>query len=348
MANQKSLSNEEIASFFRQTSMLFTAGIGPRDAMQILLNDSKNEKGKELITQIRDICRKGETFSTALSETGVFPEYVINMIALGEESGKTDTCMNALAEFYEKEQAISESLRGALTYPVVMLVMMLVVIIVLVGKVMPIFQQVFNELGTDMTGIAGSMLRVGQALNNYSIVFLIILAVLVLFYVFANHTPAGKKLSHAFLINFPLTKSFYESVACERFASSLAIAISSGMDTFSGLDMAKKMVEHPRMAQKIDVCKEKIREGSNFSEALSSADIFSNLYSQMVSVGFTSGNPDTVLIQIADSYEKQSSKKIQSILSVLEPTLVIILSLIVGMILLSVILPLMGIMSSIG
>ncbi len=348
MANQKSLSNEEIASFFRQTSMLFTAGIGPRDAMQILLNDSKNEKGKELITQIRDICRKGETFSTALSETGVFPEYVINMIALGEESGKTDTCMNALAEFYEKEQAISESLRGALTYPVVMLVMMLVVIIVLVGKVMPIFQQVFNELGTDMTGIAGSMLRVGQALNNYSIVFLIILAVLVLFYVFANHTPAGKKLSHAFLINFPLTKSFYESVACERFASSLAIAISSGMDTFSGLDMAKKMVEHPRMAQKIDVCKEKIREGSNFSEALSSAEIFSNLYSQMVSVGFTSGNPDTVLIQIADSYEKQSSKKIQSILSVLEPTLVIILSLIVGMILLSVILPLMGIMSSIG
>ena len=120
------------------------------------------------------------------------------------------------------------------------------------------------------------------------------------------------------------------------------------MDTFSGLDMAKKMVEHPRMAQKIDVCKEKIREGSNFSEALSSAEIFSNLYSQMVSVGFTSGNPDTVLIQIADSYEKQSSKKIQSILSVLEPTLVIILSLIVGMILLSVILPLMGIMSSIG
>ena len=174
MANQKSLSNEEIASFFRQTSMLFTAGIGPRDAMQILLNDSKNEKGKELITQIRDICRKGETFSTALKETGVFPDYVIHMISLGEESGKTDTCMNALAEFYEKEQAIAESLRGALTYPVVMLFMMLVVIIVLVGKVMPIFQQVFNELGTDMTGFAGSMLKIGKALNNYSIVFLCI------------------------------------------------------------------------------------------------------------------------------------------------------------------------------
>ena len=278
MAKQKSLSNEEIASFFRQTSMLFTAGIGPRDAMQILLNDSKNEKGKELITQIRDICRKGETFSTALKETGVFPDYVINMISLGEESGKTDTCMNALAEFYEKEQAIAESLRGALTYPVVMLFMMLVVIIVLVGKVMPIFQQVFNELGTDMTGFAGSMLKIGKALNNYSIVFLCIFAVLVVFYIFANHTSAGKKMSHSFLVNFPLTKGFYESVACERFASSLAIAISSGMDTYSGLDMAKKMVEHPRMAEKIEHCKELIKEGSNFSEALTQAEIFSRWF----------------------------------------------------------------------
>ncbi len=348
MANQKNLSNEEIASFFRQTSMLFTAGIGPRDAMQILLNDSKNEKGKDLITQIRDTCRKGEKFSKALAETGVFPDYVINMISLGEESGKTDTCMNALAEFYEKEQAISESLRGALTYPVVMLIMMLIVIIVLVGKVMPIFQQVFNELGTDMTGIAGSMLKVGQALNNYSIVFLCLFGVLVVVYIFANHTPIGRKVSHNILLSFPLTKSFYESVACERFASALAIAISSGMDTFSGLDMAKKMVEHPRMSEKIEVCKGLIKGGSNFSDALSHSDIFNNLYSQMVAVGFTSGHPDTVLIQIADSYEKQSTKRIQTILSILEPTLVIILSLIVGMILLSVILPLMGIMSSIG
>ncbi|MBR4278505.1 MAG: type II secretion system F family protein, partial [Lachnospiraceae bacterium] len=262
MANQKSLSNEEIASFFRQTSMLFSAGIGPRDAMQILLGDSKNEKGRELITQIRDTCRKGETFSTALSETKVFPDYVINMISLGEESGKTDTCMIALAEFYEKEQAISESLRGALTYPVVMLIMMLVVIIVLVGKVMPIFQQVFNELGTDMTGFAGSMLKIGQALNNYSIVFLCIFGVLVLFYIISNHTAAGRKISHNFLVHFPLTKGFYESVACERFASSLAIAISSGMDTYSGLDMAKRMVEHPKMCEKIDKCKNMIREGS--------------------------------------------------------------------------------------
>lgn len=348
MAKQKTLSNEEIASFFRQTSMLFTAGIGPRDAMQILLNDSKNVSGRELITQIRDICRRGEPFSVALKETGVFPDYVINMISLGEESGKTDTCMNALAEFYEKEAAIAESLRGALTYPVVMLIMMLIVIIVLVAKVMPIFQQVFVELGTDMTGIAGSLLKIGQTLNNSSIVFLIIFGVLVVFYVIANHTKQGKKISHNFLVHFPLTKGFYESVACERFASSLAIAISSGMDTYSGLDMAKNMVEHPRMSEKIDVCKEKIREGSNFSEALSASEIFSNLYSQMVSVGFTSGNPDTVLLQIADAYEKQSSKKIQSILSILEPTLVIVLSLIVGMILLSVILPLMGIMSSIG
>lgn len=102
------------------------------------------------------------------------------------------------------------------------------------------------------------------------------------------------------------------------------------------------------MQHKITVCKEAIRAGSNLAEALSQAGIFNHLYSQMVAVGFKSGNVDVVLSKIADSYEKNSDRKMQTIISIIEPTLVIILSIIVGLILLSVILPLMGIMSSIG
>lgn len=348
MKKEKALTNEEIASFFRQTSILFNAGISPRDAMTVLLNDCKTESGIEILTQIRDTCRRGEHFHTALAETNLFPDYVVNMIKLGEDSGNLDGCMNALADFYEKEQSISESLSSALTYPIIMLIMMFIVIIVLISKVMPIFQQVFDELGTEMSGFAGSMLNLGQTLNRYSVVLLAILGVIAILFVLSKYTPLGKRISHSFLLNFPLTKGFYESVACERFASSLAISISSGMDTYMSLDMAKKMVEHPKMEAKIEVCRDKIMSGANFADALSSSEIFSNLYSQMLSVGFTSGNPDIVLLRIADSYEKQSSKKISNILSILEPTLVIILSLIVGVILLSVILPLMGIMSSIG
>lgn len=346
--NNYMLSNEELASFFRQNALLFSSGIKPVEGMQILINDCKDENGKALLEQIRFYCKNGEHFNKALKQTGVFPDYVIHMIALGEESGTVDACMNALADFYEKEQSVSENLRNALTYPIIMIAMMLVIIIVLISRVMPIFEQVFIELGTEMNGFAGSMLKVGKSISNYSIILIIILAVLVVIYMLSNHTSFGRRITKKALIDFPLTRDFYESVACQRFASALSIAIASGMETYGSLDMAKKMVEHPRMEKKIDYCIDELRHGSNFSEGLVNAQIFNSLYSQMVSVGFTSGNPDIVLARIADSYEKQSTKKIQTLLSVLEPTLVIVLSLVVGMILLSVILPLMGIMSSIG
>ena len=128
----------------------------------------------------------------------------------------------------------------------------------------------------------------------------------------------------------------------------MALTISSGMDTFSSLDMVSELTEHNGMQAKIAACKRSIEEGSNFAEALTSANIFSNLYSRMVSVGFRTGSIDTVMQKIADAYDRETERKIRSIIGILEPTLVIILSLIVGLILMSVIFPLMGIMSSIG
>ena len=219
-----------------------------------------------------------------------------------------------------------------------MIAMMAAVIVVLVSRVMPIFEQVYVELGSEMTGFAASLLRLGNHLNRYSFIFVSILCVILLLYLFATRTQGGKRTTARFLNWFPLTRRFYESVACERFASGMALTLSSGMDTYSSLDMKQKILN----------CKEAIHAGANFAEALTGAGIFNHLYSQMVSVGFRSGNVDMVLRKIADRYEENTNRRLQSIIAVLEPTLVIILSVIVGLILLSVILPLMGIMTSIG
>ena len=128
----------------------------------------------------------------------------------------------------------------------------------------------------------------------------------------------------------------------------MAMTIASGIDTFTSLDMVSELVDQPAMREKITKCKDDLRQGANLSEALVGTGIFSHVHSRMVTVGFKSGNIDVILKRIADSYEKETDKKLQNIISVLEPTLVIILSVIVGFILLSVILPLTGIMSSIG
>lgn len=344
----KLLTNQEIASFCSQTAMLFQAGITPQESMQIMLSDSKSTEGKAVIQTILDTCRKGESFTNALKASAVFPDYVLHMIAIGEESGNLDDVMQSLADYYEREDSISDSIRSAVSYPFIMIGIMLLVIFVLLGKVMPIFNQVFIQLGSEMSGISASLLHIGNSMNRYSLLILIVLSVLVVIYFLSVKTKRGRRISRRFLSVFPPTKSFYEKLAAGRFASGLALTIGSGMDTYSSLDMVSALTDHKGMQEKIAICKESIQKGANLSEALTGANIFSNLYARMVSVGFRTGSIDTVMQKIADNYDKETEHKIRSIISILEPTLVIILSVIVGLILLSVIFPLMGIMSSIG
>lgn len=348
MKIKKMLSNSEIASFCSQTAMILNAGIGPEEGMNILLQDTQNTDGQSIITAIRDICAEGNSFHEAMKATEVFPDYVLHMIQLGEESGNLDVVMQSLADYYERQQNISESIHNAVLYPMIMIGMMLLVILVLITKVLPIFNQVFEQLGTEMNSFSTSLLKIGKSINNYAIFLVILLCLIVALYLYLTKTTKGKAAYIRFVSSFPLTRNLYDNIAAGRFAAGIALTLKSGMDTYTGLGLIADLVENKRLEQKILACRDSLYEGTNFSDALQESKIFSSLYSRMISVGFRTGSIDTVMDKIADNYEKEIDSKIHGLISVLEPTLVIVLSLIVGMILLSVILPLMGIMSSIG
>lgn len=348
MASSKQLSNLEISSFCSQMAMLLRAGIAPAEGVRILLSDTTDSDGKAILQNILDVCMQGESFYKAITAAGVFPDYVRNTISLGEQSGNLDVVMQSLADYYEKEEAVSSSIKTAIRYPLMMIAMMVVVILVMITKVLPIFQQVFHQLGGEINSFSAGLLQLGTTLNRYSVLFLIILIILFVFYLILAHTRKGRVLLTSFLLHFPLTAGFYDEVAAGRFANGMALSLSSGLDTYASLDLVDQMVGNAKMSAKIKECKHFIESGDNFSEALVKAGIFSNLYSRMVSVSYKSGSIDVAMKKIAEDYERETDQKLRSIISTLEPTLVIILSLIVGLILLSVILPLIGIMSSIG
>lgn len=348
MKTQRKLSNDEIAAFCSQVGMLLNAGILPTECMNILMQDAEDEETKEILLTILSSCRSGNSFTESLSASGVFPDYVLNMIRMGEESGNLDDVCQSLANYYEHEEMIANSIKNAVSYPFIMIGMMVLVIIVLLAKVLPIFNQVFIQLGSEMTGISASLLQLGTNINRYSTLLTVLLAILLVLYILGTKTVPGKKITARLLSLFPPAKRFYNSIAAGRFANGMALAFSSGMDTFASLDMVYELVANEELQEKITKCKKSIQKGDTFSDALTESGIFSKLYSRMVSVGFRTGSIDTVMRKISDNYEKETDRKIQSLISVLEPTLVIILSVVVGMILLSVILPLMGIMSSIG
>jgi type IV pilus assembly protein PilC len=199
-----------------------------------------------------------------------------------------------------------------------------------------------------MSGFSQSLLNFGNLLNRYSIIMVALLVIVALLFIFFTSTPMGKNLFKSFLGKLHVTKKLMQDLERARFASGMVLTLSSGMDTYEGLSLVNKLVESNDMKAKIENCRNLLLEGDNFPEALEKSNIFSSFYSQMVSVGFKSGSMDSAMQQIADRFEKETEKKIYSLIAILEPTLVIVLSIIVGMILLSVILPLMGIMTTIG
>ena len=349
MSKQITLSNSEIAAFCEQMAMILKSGITPKDGLDLMLNDAKDNATREVLRKIISFTLSGDSFTSSLKSSELFPEYVENMVAIGEETGRLDEVMQSLADYYNHEDIVADNIRSAITYPLIMVCMMVFIIIVLITKVLPLFNQVFIQLGTEMSGISASLLRVGQSLQTYSIVLVVILVALLAFVVFISRTNPGKALARNMKNHFGPTKSFFRNIAYGRFASGMALTLSSGMGIYQALNMVKELVEHDEVEGQIDVCERAIQEdGDSFAEGLMKAGLFGNLYSRMIAIGVKTGDVDEILKKIGHLYEEDTDKRLQSFISIIEPTLVIVLSLIVGLILLSVILPLLGVMSSIG
>jgi len=345
---KKQLNKQEIASFCDQMSMIIKAGITPKDGLELMLSDSKDAATRDVLDELLIYSRQGEPFSTCVKESGYFPNYVINMIALGEETGQLDDVLVALCHYYEHEEYISDNIRSAVTYPIVMIIMMLLIIIILITKVLPLFDRVFGQLGTQMSGFAATLLSIGQNIQTYSFAFVIFMSGIFVLTFIMLKTTEGRRIWNSWLMIFPPTKAFQRDIAYGRFARGMSLTLSSGMKIYTALDLVDELVEHKDVREQIENLKQYIIDGNNFSEALNKAGIFNHLYSRMIFVGVKSGNVDVVLDKIATYYEDDTDRRLNNFISIIEPTLVISLSLVVGLILLSVILPLMGIMSGLG
>lgn len=353
MQKMKPLTNSELISFCEHMSMTLKAGLTPAAGIDLMLEDTTDDEGRAILLPIAEKCNDGFSFSDAIKASGVFPDYAVHMIEIGNASGKLDEVMESLANHYTREESIRDNIKSAVTYPFLIILMMLVVILVLVIKVLPIFQQVFVQLGTELTGFSKSLLHLGGTLTTYSAIFIGVFILLAILFVYFTKTRSGRDAFSSFCSHFFLTKPLFEKIASARFASGMAITISAGLDPENSLDMVEKLVDKTPMMKKVKRCRalmegDEKTPGIPFSKALVESSIFSHMYAKMIGIGFTTGSVDSVFQKIANSYDKEIEKSMNDTVSILEPTLVIVLSIIVCLILLSVVMPLMGIMSTIG
>ena len=340
MKTNKLLGNLEIATFCEQLALVVSAGMPTYEGVSILMEDAADEETKALLQRIYEPLEAGSTFHDALAESGVFPQYVLDLVEVGELSGKLEEVLRSLNLYYEREESIKNSIKSAVSYPLIMIAIMIAVVFVLIAKVLPIFNQIYTELGSGLSGFPLLMMHFSNALNAYAPIVLTVLIVLVIA-IFA-YTKTNSFRMHLLKMRFPM------STASSRFANCMTMAISSGLDTSQSLEMAERLVDNPYMKERIRKCKEMVDEGYQLSDAILTTKIFNKTYASLLNIGFRTGSLETVMNRIYNEYEDNIDYEINRFVSRLEPALVIVLSVIIGSILLSFLLPLIGIMSSIG
>ena len=334
------LTARELSNFFGQLGMLIHLGISVTEGLAILQDESQTDTDREIITALLTSMEETGSLTQAMETSGRFPHSSVSYIKTGEETGCLDEILNSLTLHYEQEQEVSEQIRSAVTYPLIMLGMMGIVIVVLLVKVLPVFQQIYGELGSQLTGVAGAFMRFSMVLNRYMLVIVLLLAIAVVALVFFFKSNHGKR--------FLQKKTYAMALATGRFANCMSLAMSSGLDTDQGLLFAEQLVDNPYMAKRIRTCSDLIASGKSFAEAILSTHIFDRVYVSMISIGFRTGTLDEVMAKISEEYEDAIENRIAKFIAILEPTLVIILSVVIGSVLISFLLPLIGIMSSIG
>lgn len=342
---QSVLSNLETAAFCSQMAMILKSGFSAMEGISLLLADAANEEEKALLAGMYEKILEDGQLYPAVRASGVFPDYMLRMVEIGEETGNLDQVMEALANHYEREEAILREVKSALTYPLIMVGMMLLIIVVLLTKVMPIFDQVFRQLGREMTGISRGILLLGNSISKYAAVLIGIVAVLMILFFYFTRTKSGKRQLLKLGYHIRFFRELCDKMAACRFAGGMYLTLKSGLNTEHSLEFSEKLIDDPYFAKKVSDCKAKLEEGCDLGEAFQQTKVFSGFYARMVSIADKSGRMDEVMDKLARQYESEVDTRLSSFIAVLEPTLVIVLSLIVGVILLSVMLPLMGIMA---
>lgn len=339
------LTNSELANFTSQMALILQAGISPYEGISIMVEDSDNDKTKQFLSSIEELLNQGETLYTSLQQTNAFPAYALHMIQIGELSGRLEEVMRSLSIHYQRQYENNESIKSAVSYPLIMIVMMFVVILVLITKVLPIFNQVFEQLGTSISGFSKAVLDIGKSFSTYSYIYIGILLILLLCFVYFTKSEQGKMKFYDFLTKLRFTKNLTWKLALSEFTSGMSIALSSGLDVSQSMEMAKELIDHKQLKAKITEA-EKMLEDHDLATSLIQTNIVSGMYARLLKIGNKTGHTDQIMKEIADRYDQETNEGITRFISIIEPTLVAVLSILVGIILLSVMLPLIGIMAT--
>ncbi len=332
---------KDLVVFTRQFATMIDAGLPLVQCLDILGNTSDNKRFSKALLDVKSSVEGGETFSKSLARhPKIFDNLFTNLVAAGETGGILDTIMNRLAIFIEKSQKLQRRIKGAMVYPVAILIITALILTVMMLKVIPTFEKMFKDFG------AGSLPAPTQILitvshgfvNNLHFIVLAGIAIAVAFTFFLRW-PKGRYMWDTFLLGIPIMGPLIRKSIVARFCRTLGTLLSSGVPILDAMEIVAKTSGNKVVERAVFFSRDRIAEGKDMVTPLGESKVFPSMVIQMIGVGEQTGALDAMLQKVADFYEDEVDVAVESLTSLLEPVMMVFLGGLVGGIIIAMYLP---------
>jgi general secretion pathway protein F len=345
----KRVSRDNLLAMTRELATLLRAGLPLDRALQILIDLAPTPPVAALLQGIRDDVRGGKALSQALdTRREVFSRFYVNIVRAGEAGGALGVVLQRMADTMERNKELRESVRSALIYPTILVCVAVTSVMVLLVYVVPQFEQMFSQAGKALPLPTAVVIFVGNGIRRYwwAIVGGVFLAVG--WFRRRGRTPRVRRIRDARLLRAPLLGDVIAKLEVARFARTLSTLLGNGVTLLAGLSIVKETMTNVVLGGALDGVVAKLREGKGFGRPLSETGVYPRLATQMILVGEESGRLEEMLARVADVYDREVQVAIKRFLSILEPVLILSLAVLVGGIVFSILLGVMGMNDLIG
>lgn len=334
------VTERELVVLVRQLSTMIDAGLPLVQCLDILQQQQEGTALKRVLKQVKKDVEEGATFSDAIKKhPRVFDGLFVNLVAAGEAGGILDVILARLAEYIEKLAKLKKKVRGALTYPAIVVTIAVVVMAVILIYVIPVFARLFTDAGVQLPPLTLFVM----ALSNFAIRFFYWIIIGIVLLIVLVHrirkTTQGKMLTDRFLLRLPVFGMLLRKVAVARFSRTLGTMLASGVPILDALDIVAGSAGNAVIEQAIRESRAAIAEGRSVAEPLQETKVFPGMVTQMISVGEATGALDTMLGKIADFYDEEVDITVEALTSLLEPLLLVFLGVTIGGLLIAMYLP---------
>ena len=344
---KKKVKSKDLAVFCKQFSAVIRAGVTIISALELMGDQIENKTLQRAVMDAKTYVEKGGTLADALRvNSEVFPPIMINMVAAGELSGNLEICLDRLTEHFEKDNALSAKIKGAMTYPIVVFIVMIIVVIVVMVMVIPNFSSMFAEMGTQLPLATQIMVAASNFIIHKWWLLIIIVAAIVVGCKAFKRSSVGEQLFANMAIKMPIFGNLTIKSACSRFARTMSTLMASGISMIDAVEQVAKMMDNKIIRDGLLDAKTQVAKGIPLSKPLKDMEMLPPMLSAMTKIGEETGDIEEMLSKVADYYDEEVEEATNKLTAAMEPLIMVVLACIVGMIVAAVYGPIMSMYSA--